>query len=145
MTSAWEGFPLAVLEAMRAGLPVVAYDAGGLNEQIESDVSGLLVALGDRGGGSPLPSAGGCRTMPAGNAWVTLRGAGSSSGSRSIGCSTASRTSTPASLQASRERQHLHGATSRKSTGHRETAEETARTVSVAPTHSCSQSAATIA
>jgi glycosyltransferase involved in cell wall biosynthesis len=48
MTSAWEGFPLAVLEAMRVGLPVVAYDVGGLHEQIESGVSGLLVSLGDR-------------------------------------------------------------------------------------------------
>jgi len=48
MTSAWEGFPLAVLEAMRVGLPVVAYDVGGLREQIESGVSGLLVEPGDR-------------------------------------------------------------------------------------------------
>ena len=48
MTSAWEGFPLSVLEAMRAGLPVVAYDVGGLTEQVHNGVTGFLVAPGDR-------------------------------------------------------------------------------------------------
>jgi glycosyltransferase involved in cell wall biosynthesis len=36
-----------VLEAMRAGLPVVAYDIGGLREQVEHGVTGYLVESGD--------------------------------------------------------------------------------------------------
>jgi glycosyltransferase involved in cell wall biosynthesis len=47
VTSRWEGFPLVVLEAMRAGLPVVGYDIGGLREQVEDGVSGHLVEPGD--------------------------------------------------------------------------------------------------
>jgi glycosyltransferase involved in cell wall biosynthesis len=47
VTSRWEGFPLVVLEAMRAGLPVVGYDIGGLREQVEDGVSGYLVDSGD--------------------------------------------------------------------------------------------------
>jgi glycosyltransferase involved in cell wall biosynthesis len=50
MTSAWEGFPLAVLEAMRSGLPAVAYDVGGIREQVEHGATGLLPPLGDRDG-----------------------------------------------------------------------------------------------
>jgi glycosyltransferase involved in cell wall biosynthesis len=49
LTSAWEGFPLAVLEAMRAGLPVVAYDAGGVREQVQDGVTGHVVGVGDVG------------------------------------------------------------------------------------------------
>jgi glycosyltransferase involved in cell wall biosynthesis len=47
LTSAWEGFPLAVLEAMRAGLPVVAHAVGGVVEQVENGVSGQLVERDD--------------------------------------------------------------------------------------------------
>ena len=43
-TSAWEAAPLTVLEAMRAGLPVIAYDVGGLDEQVDDGVTGYLVA-----------------------------------------------------------------------------------------------------
>jgi glycosyltransferase involved in cell wall biosynthesis len=41
--------PLAVLEAMAAALPVVAYDDGGLPELVESGTSGILVDHGDVG------------------------------------------------------------------------------------------------
>jgi glycosyltransferase involved in cell wall biosynthesis len=47
LTSAWEAFPMAVLEAMRAGLPVVAHAVGGVVEQVEDGVSGHLVERDD--------------------------------------------------------------------------------------------------
>ncbi len=45
-TSGWEGLSLAVLEAMAAGLPVVAYGVGGLSEQVREGHGGFLVAPG---------------------------------------------------------------------------------------------------
>lgn len=42
-TSAWEATSLAVLEAMQAGLPVVAYRVGGLPDQVCDGVTGYLV------------------------------------------------------------------------------------------------------
>ena len=50
LVSRQEGFPLAVLEAMRAGLPVIASDVGGVREAVEDGVTGLLVARGDLAG-----------------------------------------------------------------------------------------------
>jgi glycosyltransferase involved in cell wall biosynthesis len=47
VTSRWEGFPLVVLEAMRAGLPVVAYDIGGVREQVHHGDTGFLIEPGD--------------------------------------------------------------------------------------------------
>lgn len=41
-----EAQPLTVIEAMRAGVPVVAYDVGGLSDLIDQS-SGALVAAGD--------------------------------------------------------------------------------------------------
>ena len=41
------GCPNASLEAMAAGLPVVATDVGGMAEQVESGVTGLLVGRAD--------------------------------------------------------------------------------------------------
>jgi glycosyltransferase involved in cell wall biosynthesis len=46
-TSAWEAAPLAVLEGMSAGLPIVAYDVGGVGEQVRPGRTGYLVAPGD--------------------------------------------------------------------------------------------------
>lgn len=40
-------FPLAVLEAMSSGLPVVAIAVGGIPEQVEEGVSGFLARPGD--------------------------------------------------------------------------------------------------
>lgn len=46
---AWEeGFGLAIVEAMAAGVPVVASDAGGPGEIIEHGKSGLLIQPGDK-------------------------------------------------------------------------------------------------
>lgn len=46
-SSRTEGFPCVNLEAMAAGVPVLATDVGGVPEQIESEISGLLVPSDD--------------------------------------------------------------------------------------------------
>lgn len=45
-TSAWEGLSLSILQAMQAGLPVVAYGAGGVAEQVEHGRTGYVVPVG---------------------------------------------------------------------------------------------------
>jgi glycosyltransferase involved in cell wall biosynthesis len=46
--SLWEGFGIALIEAMATGLPVAASATGGILEVVEDGVSGLLVPPGDR-------------------------------------------------------------------------------------------------
>jgi glycosyltransferase involved in cell wall biosynthesis len=43
----WEGFPLGILESMRAGLPVVASAVGGVGESVRDGDNGYLVPRGD--------------------------------------------------------------------------------------------------
>ena len=46
-TSRWEGLPQAFVQAMAAGLPIVATNVDGAAEAVEHGVSGLLCAPGD--------------------------------------------------------------------------------------------------
>ena len=48
LPSETESFGLSALEALAAGVPVVASDAGGLPEVVEHGVSGYLAAVGDK-------------------------------------------------------------------------------------------------
>ena len=47
LPSAWEAFPISLLEAMACAVPVVATDVGGVREAVGNGVTGRLVAPGD--------------------------------------------------------------------------------------------------
>lgn len=47
LISKWEGFPRSILEAMRAGLPVVASDVGGVQESVVDGTTGFVIPRGD--------------------------------------------------------------------------------------------------
>lgn len=47
LVTRWEGFPLCILEAMRAGLPVVATAVAGIGEAVRDGVTGYLIPRGD--------------------------------------------------------------------------------------------------
>jgi glycosyltransferase involved in cell wall biosynthesis len=43
LISRYEGLPISILEAMRAGLPIIATDTGGVSEAVRQGWNGLLV------------------------------------------------------------------------------------------------------
>lgn len=47
MSSSWEGLSIALIEALAAGLPIVATDVGGNREIVEDGVCGFLSKPGD--------------------------------------------------------------------------------------------------
>jgi glycosyltransferase involved in cell wall biosynthesis len=50
LSTHFEALPISILEAMRAGLPVVATDVGGISESVRDGETGLLTRHGDVNG-----------------------------------------------------------------------------------------------
>ena len=50
LSTHFEAMPISILEAMRAGLPVIATDVGGVREAVHHGKTGLLVSPGDVAG-----------------------------------------------------------------------------------------------
>jgi glycosyltransferase involved in cell wall biosynthesis len=50
LSTHFEALPISILEAMRAGLPVVATDVGGIQESVRDEETGLLARHGDVNG-----------------------------------------------------------------------------------------------
>jgi glycosyltransferase involved in cell wall biosynthesis len=50
LSTNFEALPISILEAMRAALPVVATDVGGIAESVRHEETGLLVGRGDVAG-----------------------------------------------------------------------------------------------
>ena len=49
LSTHFEALPISILEAMRASLPVVATDVGGISESVHNEETGLLARYGDVG------------------------------------------------------------------------------------------------
>jgi len=47
LLSHWESLPISIIEAMRAGLPVIASNVGGITELVDDGVSGRVVSAGN--------------------------------------------------------------------------------------------------
>lgn len=47
LLSNWEGFPISIIEAMRAGLPIMASDVGGVREAVHDGKNGWLISRND--------------------------------------------------------------------------------------------------
>lgn len=43
LISNYEGLPISIIEAMRAGMPIIASDVGGVNELVQDEVNGFLI------------------------------------------------------------------------------------------------------
>ncbi|MCY9546995.1 glycosyltransferase family 4 protein [Lysinibacillus xylanilyticus] len=48
LLSDWEGLPISIIEAMRAGLPIIATNVGGVNELVSDNESGFLINRDDK-------------------------------------------------------------------------------------------------
>jgi glycosyltransferase involved in cell wall biosynthesis len=47
LISKWEGLPRSIIEAMRAGLPVIATEVGGVREAVVDGITGFVIPPGD--------------------------------------------------------------------------------------------------
>lgn len=47
LISNYEGLPISIIEAMRAGMPIIASDVGGVNELVQDGVNGFLISRGN--------------------------------------------------------------------------------------------------